>query len=199
MNQQDAINREGLRSLAQNDAIAQKAFTLLAQRQRKRSATTVDVMMRDLDAPRTQIVSLFKGLMETGCGRMIIGRGSKPTRFIWAFTMASVAQYALGQSDALEPMPATQCDQDNVDDTDDAAATTDNILQSNQPVTIPDAVTGAPPAFSAGKIEMLSHNFPLRPGLLARLSLPVDLTTQEAERLAAYIRALAVPPPGASQ
>lgn len=48
---------------------------------------------------------------------------------------------------------------------------------------------GAPPAAPApGLIE---YPFPLRPGLRARLMLPEDLTAAEAERVSAFIRALA--------
>jgi len=39
---------------------------------------------------------------------------------------------------------------------------------------------------------MLAHDFPLRPGLIVRLSLPVDLTTAEAGRLSRIVGALAM-------
>ncbi|QQS01925.1 MAG: MFS transporter [Austwickia sp.] len=39
---------------------------------------------------------------------------------------------------------------------------------------------------------LVDYPFPLRPGLLARLVLPEDLTSSEADRLTAYIRTLAV-------
>lgn len=43
-----------------------------------------------------------------------------------------------------------------------------------------------------GSDPTIPHRFPIRPGLLAKVELPVDLTRLEAERLAAFIYALAV-------
>lgn len=40
--------------------------------------------------------------------------------------------------------------------------------------------------------ELLTHHYPLRPGVRAVLSLPEDLTKREATRLATFIQALAV-------
>ncbi len=40
---------------------------------------------------------------------------------------------------------------------------------------------------------VIPHLFPLRDGVLATLMLPVDLTSQEAKRLSAFIESLAVP------
>ncbi|NUR99277.1 MAG: hypothetical protein HOV67_28975 [Kribbellaceae bacterium] len=46
-----------------------------------------------------------------------------------------------------------------------------------------------PPSAPAG---MVSYDVPLRQGLRARLVIPEDLTAREAERLAAFVRVLAV-------
>lgn len=46
---------------------------------------------------------------------------------------------------------------------------------------------------------ILVHDFPLRPGLIIRLSLPVDLTTAEARRLNGIVAALAMPGPEGEQ
>ena len=40
--------------------------------------------------------------------------------------------------------------------------------------------------------SLITHDFPLRPDLIVRLTLPVDLTAADAERMAAFIAALAV-------
>lgn len=42
---------------------------------------------------------------------------------------------------------------------------------------------------------MLAHDVPLRPGLLVRLILPIDLTSADADRLAEIVRSLAFPAP----
>ena len=45
-----------------------------------------------------------------------------------------------------------------------------------------------PPA----RIELITHDFPLRPDLLIRMTLPVELTTEDAARLRDFVRALAM-------
>jgi hypothetical protein len=40
--------------------------------------------------------------------------------------------------------------------------------------------------------DLVSYPFPIRPGLLAQISLPADLTEAEAKRLAAFVESLAM-------
>ncbi len=42
---------------------------------------------------------------------------------------------------------------------------------------------------------LINYPFPIRSGIRARLMLPDDLTTAEAERVSAFIRALAIESP----
>jgi len=47
--------------------------------------------------------------------------------------------------------------------------------------------------------RIIAYDLPLRPDLLVRINLPVDLTTADADRLAAFVRSLAFDrPPGES-
>lgn len=39
--------------------------------------------------------------------------------------------------------------------------------------------------------RMLTHDFPLRPGLLVRCTLPVNLTRADADRIIGFVRTLA--------
>jgi hypothetical protein len=39
---------------------------------------------------------------------------------------------------------------------------------------------------------LLTHDFPLRPDLIVRVTLPVDLTPADAERMCTFIASLAV-------
>lgn len=41
--------------------------------------------------------------------------------------------------------------------------------------------------------QQVAYDFPIRPGRLARLVLPMDLTVAEAERLGEFVRSLAFP------
>jgi hypothetical protein len=59
---------------------------------------------------------------------------------------------------------------------------------------------GKPTTKSAGGVDttpepivagMINHTFPLRPGVYARLTLPEDLTSKDAQRLANFVQSLA--------
>ncbi len=184
------LNREGLRTLADSDSMAKKAFTLLAGRQRKRQEITADVLMRDLDVSRPDVIGVFKDLERLGCGRMIVGRGNNPTRFRWYYTMGTVAQFALRQIAEVEPMPGAGLGWS------ETGTETDSPAENTAPVALSDNQS-LPPATAS--IEnpaprIVNYPYPLRPGLLISVSLPADMTAQEADRLAAFIRALAVAP-----
>jgi hypothetical protein len=71
-----------------------------------------------------------------------------------------------------------------------AAATNGSQAASGQPPTSSSIVGDAPPP-STGRTGLVDYPFPLRDGCLAYLKLPVDLTTTEVKRLAAYLNTLA--------
>ena len=177
---------ESLRNYSSTTDFARRAFEILAQRQRKRTELSVDVLMRDMGSPRADVVKFFKQLGEFGCGRFYSGRGSKPSRFRWRYAMYSVAQVALGQAQMLEELPLEGGDEDE----EPAYTTTSESPPSIRTDTViaPSAVPAAAPPRS----KVINHTYPLRPDLLVPMVLPADLTAPEAERLAAFIRALAV-------
>ena len=121
----------------------------------------------------------------------LAGRGSKQSRFRWRYAMYSVAQVALGQALALEVLPWDEDDAAQADDSHDFSSGADPIYI--RPVG-PAAGAAPAPAVPVSRSWLIKHTYPLRPELLVPLSLPQDLTAQEAERLAAFIRALAVMP-----
>ncbi len=157
---------------ARSDSVAKRLFELLSQRQRRRRELVVEVVMRDLEITRPTAVEVFRTLQELGCGKMVLGRGTKPTRFEWHYTMNSVGLAALGQSETLVPMQRS-----------DAEVDEGGVVE-------PTATGPAEPALPAG---MIKYPFPLRPDVIATLSLPVDLTDDEAERLSYFINALGRP------
>ena len=190
----DSVNLQSLQNLAANDAVAHRAFEILTQRQRKRTELTVEVLMRDMGCPRSDVVKFLKSLGELGCGRFLAGRGSKQSRFRWRYAMYSVAQVALGQAEALEELPWEVSDSES--DAEGEAALSSTLeeqvsVRSGAAQMLP-AVAAAPPV---ARSRLINHTYPLRPDLLVPIGLPADLSAQEAERLAAFIRALALVPP----
>ncbi len=177
-----------LQGYAASDEFARRAFELLATRQRKRSEITVDVLMSSLTADRTPVVKFLQRLESLGCGQFILGRGTKQSRLRWRYTMGSVGMAALGRSAILEEMPSEETNGD-----EDSPAPTPTA----RPGTVSTATT--PPAAEPIRPivptrRALSHTFPLAPDRLALLELPIDLTKAEANRLAAFVQALAVEP-----
>lgn len=55
--------------------------------------------------------------------------------------------------------------------------------------------TGRPQQGGETPGRIVAYDLPLRPDLLVRINLPVDLTTADADRLAAFVRSLAFDPP----
>ena len=186
----DQTALESLRNYAATDSFARRAFELLAQRQRKRTELAVEVLMRDMGCPRADAVKFLKRLGKLECGRFYAGRGSKQSRFRWRYAMYSVAQVALGQPASLEALP---WDDDDVGQEDDSQELGDGAVP---PQTGPVAAAMDTPASAFAPLprRLINHTYPLRPDLLVPIGLPADLTAQEADRLAAFIRALAVMP-----
>ncbi len=182
-----AVDIDGLRQLVASDEVARHAMEVLSQRQRRRTELVVEALAKDIVADRNTVYAFFKRIESLGCGRTVMGRGSKRTRFVWWYSMASVAKVALGQSDTLEPMNGAFDDE-----TEGGEAAT---------------VSGSPPLAGGGSAvsisavgspgtRMVNYPFPIRPGLLATLTLPEDLSDDEAGRLAGFIKALGKPQAG---
>jgi hypothetical protein len=107
------------------------------------------------------IIEFFRRLEGVGAGKLIVGRGRKKTRFR-----------------CVKQLPML-----------DAAAA---ARGSERPIE--KAVGGAPlfepnPEDSVRPQE-LSHQFTLRPDFVVRFHLPADLTSLEADRLSAFVKAL---------
>jgi hypothetical protein len=46
---------------------------------------------------------------------------------------------------------------------------------------------------TVGTRELLTHDFPLRRNLIVRFTVPIDLTTDEADRLVGFVSSLVFP------
>ena len=70
---------------------------------------------------------------------------------------------------------------------DSASAVTElSALSDSQTLPAAAASVAPPPP------RIVNYPYPLRPGLLISVSLPADMTAQEADRFAAFVRSLAV-------
>ncbi len=158
--------REPLKELYRQNPVARVMLEEFASRERDRSVTRVDRLLhlsvgnRAVDAH--EIRDVFKKLEELGCGSLVIGRRGHPTRFEWRLGLVGVGRTAVGEDVPLDVVspPAEALPVDHWA-LDDSA---DDGLNA--------------------------YTFPLRPTLRLSLRLPLDLTANEASRLADFIKSL---------
>jgi hypothetical protein len=166
------VNVPGLRAFYTSDLPAKIIFDHLAKFVKNMGTTKVDQLLWRLgseeDAPnRWQVVQFFRKLEELGCGRFIVGRWNKKTRFEWSSGLVDVSHAAQGQDIRIGPAPEGEAE---VEEAEGAAADV---------------------APASGNV--VEHPYLLRRGQYVRLQLPVDLTPAEAKRLADFIQTLPLP------
>lgn len=93
--------------------VEQSVFKMLANRQRLSKKTDIPQFTKYLkhvepNASEKDVLEVFKKLQEEGYGSVIIGRGDKPTRFIWDYNLKDVAQKVLGNEVEVMPLDASK-------------------------------------------------------------------------------------------
>lgn len=159
--------RMGVFQLARSADDSQRRFMKqLAERQREpnRGETSVEDA-EEFFRDRQDAVNFLKQLGEAGCGNFFTGRRGRPTRIEWATCGAiPVAKTFLQAADQVP------------------AADVSGLTTGTAPSPLPSTQTL--PA------KLHPHTFLLRPELTLTLQLPLNLTKEEANRLADFIRAL---------
>jgi hypothetical protein len=150
----------GLRQLCQDNDAAQKLFTNFASRSRDSRETAVARAASLAGADYYAMLAIFKQLETLGVGRFIPGRHGYPSRIEWQFSIRSLGEVARGEKAKPEVVAADAISDDEADESVEPAA------------------------------KVLRHEFQLRDGFRVRLELPTDINQREAERLAAFIKAL---------
>lgn len=155
------MNEEALKDLYEESGVAKAFLDHMASMQRRQSETKVDRILRILnsegfDFSRGDIVSIFQELAEIECGRFVVGRHGRPSRFVWSINSLTVSRLASGEGAEVAEYEDEEED-DEMDNEDD---------------------------------ELLTHTFNLRPDRIITISLPVDLTAKEAERMSLFVKSL---------
>ncbi|WP_157646567.1 hypothetical protein [Burkholderia ubonensis] len=161
------IDVKAVQELMELSEVAREFLESLAIRAHNRRVTTVDFVARKFRAHRRDIVELFKAMADAGLGEFILGRRQSPTRFVWMSRMIDVGKAAIGETDEIEILGP-----DELEDFDE------------EDIRIED---------DEDFIDCYEHPFKLRKGFEPIvLSLPTDLTSQEAERIAAFVKSLPI-------
>jgi hypothetical protein len=95
------VDQQMLRKLYKQSASARAIFDHFASRQRDWGETTVDRIQANVEKAgtvlsRAEVVTVLRLLDECGCGRFVIGRRGKPSRFDWRVSLVAVGQLAAG-------------------------------------------------------------------------------------------------------
>lgn len=155
-----------LRKLFVSNKASSIAFKIFMSREKDSKETKLE-RLEDLirneggNPSRVDIVSLFKGLQEANCGRFIVGRRGAPSRFEWSVSLRSVGLAATSASECVSQIDADADEED-----------ADHELGDD------------------GDDVSITHAFVLRPKYRVKLTLPADMTTREAIRLADFLRTL---------
>ena len=169
---------QGLVRLANNaDAHAWFASFALLPITASESVSELDETAAKIGVGRGALVYWFKQLAAVGCGRFIVGRKGRRSRFEWWFDPGSVSSAALKRRKDLAPLPAGQ----------NSAGDTCEAIAEESAEEDDGRIGEAPSEVDDSNIE---HTFMLRPDFPVRILLPESLTKVEAERLSGFIRTL---------
>jgi len=155
-------------------------------------------------------IEFFKQLDKAGCGTFIVGRHGNDSRIQWKFDVRLVARTFLGLERSQDKIPEEpECESDSqkgLEIMNGPAVLTESVrpyfevheraVTENSPTEdrslspLPDIVSGRSAGTDRPSTESYDHSFLLRPGLKITVSLPLNITKDEANRLAEFIRSV---------
>jgi len=168
-----------LQEMYRTNEVFRAIFEHFTVREKNSRSTKTDRMLKLLydlggTADRRAVIQFFRGLERAGCGRYVEGRRGHPSRFEWVVKLNSVGLVASGQQAKVQPLGE-----------EEFSFSLDNEYP---PIEGASPVAGERvPVSSNGDV---SHPFRLRPDRTVSLVLPSDLTPQEAQRLADFVKTL---------
>jgi hypothetical protein len=164
-----------LQGLYRSDDIARALLDDAAERSYVVARTSVDRIARIAGTTRAKAIELCKLLDDIGVGTYkrayTKDRDKFPARIHWHYVPRSIGRIAKGEKEELQDI--------RLEEPDDLAEQGDAIASNGtrQPVLR----------------DFIEHRYPLREGRIVTLRLPINLTKEEADRLSAFIAALAQP------
>lgn len=185
------IDKDKLRGFCSSHPAAKPVLEYFSACRANEFVITVDDLLNNFQKKRylilrQDIVNIFKGLEEIGCGEFKIGRRTQKSRFQSIISLVTIGKAVMGdkteddkannisqksEERQQEPEPSIKIDEETEED---ESLEVRSLLAINQ----------------EGLGNLLPHSFRLRPNLLLSLDLPSDLTVSEAERLSNFIKTL---------
>lgn len=184
MNNQVVLNSEKLRSISHASHTAEVTITALAIRERLRGFSDINRTRNTLIRKGEKIVdsdyvAFWSGLQDAGVGKIIYGRNKKPERFEWHYSMKKVAQAALeGKDITAERVVHTK------EKPARAPKKVTHLAKATRKVQVTKPVVSL-----VSRPERILY-IPLRKDFNLQVSIPSDLSKDEAEVIASAVRRL---------
>lgn len=151
-----------LSSLYANDDAFRKIAAWFYERRKDSWEMPVRIAAKRTDLSEREVRRVFKALEQYGCGRFIKGRGDSESRMAWKLSIRSIAAAAKGETSSLEEIDTSP----------------ENTLEAEEAASAVAAKT--------------THTFKLRADFDVTITLPVDFTEGEAERLSLFLKAVPI-------
>ena len=118
------IDKDALTAIATTNPCAHDLFQLWSQRLRNQKETRVGRSLEQLidvgsNHTRTDVVAVFQTLENYGCGKFVIGRRGRKSRFVWDEPMIHVSHVALDIADEVTSTTAEEIAMEDIDDEPD--------------------------------------------------------------------------------
>lgn len=182
---------EKLKSFYTSQPAAKPVLDCFAARRNNEFVMTVDDLQaafqkKQYPIQRQDIVNVFKGLKEIGCGEFKSGRRTQKSRFQSTISLARIGKAVFDGKTEGEGVDQFNQEPDEVQQKPEHDVETFEKIEGNKNSETREASA----VEQAGLENLLIHSYVLRPNLTVGLKLPVNLTVSEAERLSGYIKTL---------
>ena len=174
------LDKNKVKQVTNASRTATATMIMLGFRQRAHSATTLSSIKNQLLELNENIVSkdymdFWRGLETAGVGSIILGRRGKQTRFEWNYSLRKIAQLAIeGKEEEIGRIASKRAKVIPVSPVDEEL----EIIHAAVP----------PKAKSlAKKEEKLVYRIPVRKDYILEISLPVDVSQDEIEKIKASL------------
>lgn len=164
----------------------------------------------DAAKDKQKAIEFFKQLEKADCGTFTMGRRGKISRLTWKYDSRQIAKAFLGRDrphDLITENPESESDlQKNAEITNEPAglresarpylqvrertSTANSLAEDRNLSPLTDNISCRGAGSDRPGVESYDHSFLLRPGLTITVSLPLNITKDEANRLAEFIRSV---------
>lgn len=171
------LNKERVKRAAALSHTATVTMLILGFRQRAHTSTTLASIKNQLTKMKEKIndrdfMDFWKELEAAGAGSLILGRRDKQTRFEWNYSLRRIAQLAIEGKEVDVKKFEERLKQSELEPVVKVVAPKKQIKKESTAIKQPSVV----------------YNIQFKPGYMAQVILPEDISEEELQRLTNCIR-----------